>query len=462
MTFDSTIFLFAFLPVSFILYYITPARFKSLTLVIVSVFFYAWGGIVHTLLLAAAVFWNYAGGMMVGKRLHQRKRAKNMVMIVIGTDILFLIACTYTGQILRMMGNGLSDSRYFLVPMGISFFMLQNIAYIIDIYREDIIPQQDIVKFSAMIVMYPKIAAGPLVTCTSFAKQLDEPRISPGRCSDGILLFVRGLSKKVILGKSMSMIFETVRSLPDSHMSAVSAWLGCISFALCIYFTFGGYCDMAAGLSWMLGFELPENVNYPFLSTGIMDFWSRWMSTLWKWFCSYVYLPLCGGNPGGVAGFLSLLASWLLIGLWHGLNGTFVIWGIYFAVLLYVEGFVLGERLLRVPKGIRWFFTLILLMISWVFFFSPSVGEAFSYLGLLVAGGAGFLDAGAVGLLTDYGVLWITAVLFSTPLVSLVYEKILRGGRRWQIALNCAVYGALFILCIAGIVSGTGSKAIYF
>lgn len=463
MTFDSLIFLFAFLPVSFILYYVTPARFKNLTLVLVSALFYAWGGLAHTLILFVSVVWNYACGGMIGKYLGHGKRAKNIMMIAVGADIILLGVCRYAGQILKMTGNGMADSRYFLVPIGISFFMLQNIAYIIDIYREEIRPQKDIVKFAVMIVLYPKIIAGPLVSADEFAKQLDKRKLSFGKISDGVLLFLRGLSKKVILGNGMEMVFETVQALPAKQMSAAGAWLLCIAFAFRIYFTFGGYCDMAMGLSKMLGFELPENVNYPYLSTGIMDFWSRWMSTLWKWFCSYVYLPLCGGNPGGTMGFLSLLVTWFLIGLWHGMNGTFIIWGIYFAVLLYLEGFVLGEGLAKLPKGVRWFFTMVLLMISWVFFFSSSIGEAFSQLRyMIIGGGGGFVNAEAVSVLMDHGILWILAVFFSTPLFHRLYEWVIQGGRRWQVVLNCIVYIMLFVLCLAGIVSGSGSGFLYF
>lgn len=463
MTFDSTIFLFAFFPVSFILYYVTPAKFKNLMLVLVSILFYAWGGLVHTLILLMSVAWNYAGGVLVGKNPGRMKRAKNMMMFTVGVDIVLLGVCRYAGQILEMTGNSLADSRYFLAPIGISFFMLQNIAYIIDIYREEIRPQKDIVKFTALIVMYPKIIAGPLVSAGEFEDQLDKRKLSLAKIADGVLLFVRGMSKKVILGNGMEMVFETVQALPAGQMSVVSAWLGCIAFALRIYFTFGGYCDMAAGISRMFGFELPENVNYPYLSTGIMDFWSRWMATLWKWFCSYVYLPLCGGNPGGSMGFFSLLITWFLIGLWHGVSGTFVIWGIYFAVLLYVEGFVLGEGLAKVPKGLRWFFTMLLVMVSWVFFFSQSVGGAFSYLRfMLLGGGGGFIDAGAIALITDYGFLWILAVFFSVPLAHHIYERMIRGGRRWQTVLNCIVYVVLFMLCLAGIVSESGSGFLYF
>lgn len=463
MTFDSTIFLFVFLPVSFILYYVTPVKFKTLTLALVSVLFYAWGGLLHTLILIGAVFLNYAGGMMVERNLKHTKRARNAVMLIAGIDVLLLAVCKWAGQILGMAGGSLGDSRYFLVPLGISFFMLQNISYIIDIYREEITPQRNLVKFSAMIMMYPKITAGPLVSAGEFSGQLEKPKLSLGKCSEGLLFFVRGLSKKVILGNALGMLFDTVIALPDSHMSVVSAWVGSIAFALRIYFTFGGYCDMAEGLSRMLGFTLPENVNYPILSTGIMDFWSRWMATLWKWFCSYVYLPLCGGNPGGAAGFLSLFWTWVIIGLWHGLNGSFVIWGIYFAVLLYLEGFVFGEKLSKLPKVIRWFFTMLLLLVSWVFFFCGSAGEAFSYLRFMLAGGGGgFIDAGAIALLADYGVLLAAGILFATPLMSRAYEWLVHGGKQWQTVVNCVVYVILFVLCVAGIVSGEGSVNLYF
>lgn len=162
-------------------------------------------------------------------------------------------------------------------------------------------------------------------------------------------------------------------------------------------------------------------------------------------------------------GFLSLLVTWFLIGLWHGMNGTFIIWGIYFAVLLYLEGFVLGEGLAKLPKGVRWFFTMVLLMTSWVFFFSSSIGEAFSQLRyMIIGGGGGFVNAEAVSVLMDHGILWILAVFFSTPLFHRLYEWVIQGGRRWQVVLNCIVYIMLFVLCLAGIVSGSGSGFLYF
>lgn len=460
MTFDSTVFLFGFLPISFILYYVTPGKFKNLTLALLSVAFYAWGSPAHALVLLVSIIWNYIGGKVVSRA---RRKAKNIVFIIVGVDILLLFSCKYTGRILEIAGNGMADNRFLLVPIGVSFFMLQNISYIIDIYRGDTRPQQSIVNYAVLIAMFPKVVAGPLVSGADFEVQLTGRKLSAAKFSDGVLIFVRGLAKKVILGEAMYTVYQTVAVFPKGEISVMSAWLGCIAFALQMYFSFGGYCDMAIGLGRMLGFELPDNVDHPCMATGIMDFWSRWMTTLWKWFCSYVYLPLCAGNPVGSIGFLSLLVTWSLIGLWHGLNFTFVIWGIYFAILLFMEGFVLREAIEKIPGVIRWIFTTIFLMISWVFFFSTSVGEAVSYMGRMFGiGSHGLIDARALSVLVSNGVLWIAGILVGTPVFHIAYDKVIQGHRRWQIVVNCIVYALLFILCIAAVVSGTGHEMFYF
>lgn len=461
MAFDSTVFIFIFLPVSLILYYVTPEKFKNLVFVFESLIFYAWGEPVHALALAVAVIWSYGGALAVAGS-HNTRR-KTFALAAAGGDVLLFIVCRYTKDVLEMAGNSLAESRWFLAPIGVSFFMLQSIGYIIDVYRGDVKPKKNIVDVAVLIAMFPKVLAGPLVSCSEFEKQIVKRKFSWGRFSDGVLFFVRGMSKKVILGNGLWQVFQTVQSFPSSQMSAASAWLGSLAFALHMYFAFGGYCDMALGIGRMFGFELPENVDHPFMSVGIMDFWGRWMSTLWKWFCSYVYLPLCGGNPGGNMGFLSLLATWVLIGLWHGFDTSFVVWGIYFAVLLFLEGFVLGERLEKVPKFIRWFLTLLLLMVGWAFFFQPSAGKAFSYLGLMAGmGGSGFIDSKAVSIVTGYGSLWAAAFLFSVPLVRRGYEWLLRGEARWKTVINCVAYIGLFFISLAGIIAGSGHELFYF
>lgn len=462
MLFDSMIFLFGFLPVSLILYYLTPARFKNLMLVFLSMFFYAWGEPIHLFLLMFVTIWNYIGGKYVAKG-RRKGNAKTATFIVLGIDILLFVIFKYTGACLQIAGNELSENRFLMVPIGISFFMLQNIAYIIDVYRGDARIQKNLLNYAVFIMIFPKIVAGPLVSYSEFEEQITKRKLSWNKFSEGILRFIRGLVKKVLLGKAFMEMFEVFNSFSANQISALSAWMGCLAFASGIIFSFAGYCDMACGLGKIFGFDFPENTDYPCLATGIMDYWSRWMSTLWKWFCSYVYWPLCGGNPSGMRGFFALVSTWILIGLWHGMDATFVIWGIYFAILLYVEGFVFGQTFEKIPVVIRWGFTKILLMISWVFFFSPSMGEAFSWLKLMIGiGGHGFIDSRAVSMLSIYGGLLFLGVLSGVPWTGKIYEKLISGEEKWKTVLNCIVYILLFLLCVACIIQNGSREFFYF
>lgn len=464
MMFDSIVFLFIFFPVSLLIYYLTPGRFKNVVLVFLSLIFYAWGEPVHLCVLLGIILWNYAGGMFVA-RVAGRKKRKKMLAAVVGVDVLIFVLFKYAGTVFEYAGSPYADNRFLLVPIGISFFMLQSISYIADIYRGEAHPQKSIIKYALLICLFPKVVAGPLVQTGDFERQIARRKLSWGRFSDGMMLFVRGMTEKVILGNACREVFEAVQQFPASKMSVLSAWTGCGAFALWMYFSFGGYCNMAAGLGKVFGFEFPENVNYPCMATGIMDFWSRWQITVWKWFCSYVYLPLCKGNPAGAAGFFSLLVTWTVIGLWHGAEVTFVVWGIYFAVLLYMEGFVLRPVLKKFPRPVLWLGTMVFVMIGWVFFFSDSISGAFSYLGYMFgSGGSGLIDAKAVSLLTSHGVLLAVSLLAAVPVTARVYGRLAKGEKRWQVIFNGMAYTLLFLLCLAGIVSRSAaiSEAFYY
>ena len=227
MAFDSTVFIFIFLPISLILYYVTPAKFKNLTLVFESLAFYAWGEPVHTAVLAGAIIWNYAGALAVAGK-HKKSR-RTFALAVAGGDVLLLAVCKYAGDVLGMAGNGLAESRWFLVPVGVSFFMLQSIGYIIDVYRGEVKPKKNIIDAAVLIAMFPKVTAGPLVSCGDFEKQIAKRKFSWGRFSEGVLFFIRGMSKKVILGNMLWRVFQTIQLFPPSQMSAASAWLGCLA-----------------------------------------------------------------------------------------------------------------------------------------------------------------------------------------------------------------------------------------
>lgn len=418
-------------------------------LVFLSAVFYAWGEPIHLILLAFVVVWNYYCGRAIAKR-RRKGNARTVFFVAVGMDLVLFAGFKYAGTILELAGNELYKNRFLAVPIGISFFMLQSISYLIDIYRGEIRAQRSLLNYAVLVMLFPKIIVGPLVSCGEFEEQIAKRTLTWGKFSEGMLRFVRGLAKKAILGNAFLEMFDAFYAFPAGELSAFSAWLCCLSYALGIIFSLGGYCDMAAGLGRIFGFELPENVQYPCLATGIMDYWSRWFSTLWKWFCSYVYWPVCGENPKGARGFFSLLFTWILIGLWHGLDATFVIWGIYFAVLIYLEGFVIAGWREHFPAAVRWLVTLLLLLVSWVFFFSPTIGAAGAWLKHLAGiGGHGLIDARALSMVKDYAVLWVIGIFASIPLTRNIYEKALSGTGKWKTAVNCIVYGMLLFLSAA-------------
>lgn len=463
MRFDSTIFLFVFLPAALIVYYLVPRQLKNRVLVLMSVIFYAWGSPVHTLLILLLSFWNFLCGKRIYQYRKKPKRASHVLKSGILVNVFVLIVGKCAGKILGIAGSGLADSAFFAIPIGLSLIVLQSIAYLIDIYAGEEKPQKEFTNFAVLVLMFPKLIAGPLVSYEEFAPQLGTRKVTWNKAGEGAMMFVRGLGKKVLLGTSMGMVFSEIQNLDGSQVSVLTAWLGCISFALCLFFELDGYSDMSRGLGKLFGFELPENMNMPCLATSIMDFWGRFFITLWDWFRRYVYQAVCQVRPDSGMGFLYLAGTWILIGLWHGVNASFVVWGIYFAVLLFVEGFVLGARLDRLPQILRWFLTSVLLLISWVFFFSASLGEAGAYLMRMVGiGGHGFTDSNAVSLITGHIFLWLVTVLTQIPLLKELCHRWLAQAGKWQVITNAVVYGCLLVLCFAVVLTNTGDEFFYF
>ena len=455
MIFDSAIFLFAFLPIAIAALFFAPKRYSNLVLVLLSLVFYAWGNVPGVIVLILSIGINYIGAIQIGKVRGNKERAKKMLFIFCGIDLLLLILCKYVSSLIGAADFMAADNEMFLAPIGVSFYMLQNISYLVDVYFGETRVIENVVDYAAFISMFPKLIAGPLCATSQFEKQLKNRKVSVGRLCDGLLLFVQGFAKKIILGGGMYVIFEEITSLPGKETSALTAWLGCLAFAFRIYFELGGYFDMGKGLAKMMGMELPDNMNYPLLSKGIMDFWSRYMTTLWDWFRNYIYLPLSKGNVKGIYGFVCLCVTWVLMGLWHGPALHYVLWGLYFAVLIYLEGFVFYEFLEKIPSIIRWIMTLVLLLFGWALFFNPTIQSTGSYiLRLIGVGGSGFADARFMSLIADHAILWIAGILFATPLPDMLYRKIIWAGEKWQIIFNALVYACLFVLSVSAIMSG--------
>ena len=272
-----------------------------------------------------------------------------------------------------------------------------------------------------------------------------------------------GLGKKVLIANQAGEIFQTIANYKAAQMTTLSAWLGILAFMFQIYFDFSGYSDMAIGLMAIFGFEIPENFRHPYESKSITEFWRRWHISLGTWFKEYVYIPLGGSQKGSARTFLNIFVVWFLTGLWHGAAWNFVAWGLYYGIILIIEKYILSPVLDKLPSVVRHVYSIVLVVIGWVLFFSPSLGGAVRYLGMMFGAGAhGVADRESLYLLTTNLVLWIILIIGSTPLTDVRYQHMLRQKKWNTTLLNGIVYAVLFILCIAYLVTETYNPFLYF
>lgn len=277
------------------------------------------------------------------------------------------------------------------------------------------------------------------------------------------MYFIRGLAKKVLLANTSGMIFTEVTGLGKGNVSVLSAWLGAFAYMFQIYFDFSGYSDMAVGLGKMFGFEFCMNFNYPYIAKSITEFWRRWHISLSSWFRDYVYIPLGGNRVSKSRHIFNLMVVWFLTGLWHGAAWNFVAWGLYYGIILIIEKYILSPVLDKLPSVVRHIYSIVLVVIGWVLFFSPSLGGAARYLGMMFGAGAhGVADRESLYLLTTNLVLWIILIIGSTPLTDVRYQHMLRRKKWNTTLLNGIVYAVLLILCIAYLVTETYNPFLYF
>ena len=271
-----------------------------------------------------------------------------------------------------------------------------------------------------------------------------------------------GLAKKVLLSNTLGTTFYAVSAMAPGDVSVVTGWIGAISYSLMLYFDFSGYSDMAIGLAHMFGFEFGKNFDYPYLSASITEFWRRWHISLGAWFRDYVYIPLGGSRVSTGKHIRNLLVVWMLTGIWHGASWNFIFWGLYYGGLLLLEKFVLAKFLEKVPTILKRIGTVLLVVIGWVFFFSPSLGSAFGWLGAMIGiGGAGFVDGMALYHLAGSWLLVLVSAFAAFPIGTKLGSRIYRKSRT-MVALSVIWFALLLVLCIAGMMSSTYSSFLYF
>ncbi|MFI7845928.1 MBOAT family O-acyltransferase [Dorea amylophila] len=466
MLFSSIVFLFSFLPAVMILYYLLPVRFRNVILLLASLVFYAWGEPVYLFLMLLSILFNYFSGLDIARNLQDKRAAKRSLVFNLIINLAVLGFFKYEGFVLDTL-NGILPvhiSYHALpLPIGISFYTFQILSYIIDVYRGNVKVQTNLPNFALYVTMFPQLIAGPIVQYADVDEQLASREVSRTKFGEGSMYFIRGLAKKVLLANTSGMIFTEVSGLAKGNIAVMTAWLGAFAYMFQIYFDFSGYSDMAIGLGKMFGFEFNMNFNYPYVSKSITEFWRRWHISLSSWFRDYVYIPLGGNRVSKIKHIRNLLIVWFLTGLWHGAAWNFVAWGLYYGVILIIEKYLLSPVLDRLPDVVRHIYSIVLIVIGWVLFFSSSFGQAADYIRVMFGAGAhGFADRESMYLLTSNLILWLILIFGSTPLVHFRYEHMLRTKKWNTTIINSVVYAALFIVCIAYLVTETYNPFLYF
>ena len=464
MVFSSTIFLCVYLPLVLLGYYICPKKGKNLFLLIVSLIFYEWGEPKYVFLMIFSILVNYVFGLLMDKHRENKKRLKLLLVISVIIDLGLLSVFKYTDFIITninsVFGAGF-DLLNIALPIGISFYTFQAMSYTIDVYRDDVRVQRNLIDFGMYITMFPQLIAGPIVRYSDVQDQLAERNVTTADFSEGIMRFVVGLGKKVLLANQMGAVWTQIYAL-GGDISALMAWTGAAAYTFQIYFDFSGYSDMAIGLGRMFGFKFPENFRYPYESVSITDFWRRWHITLSTWFKEYLYIPLGGNRRGLARQALNLLIVWTLTGFWHGAGWNFVMWGLYYFVILFVEKLFLLKALDKLPRLFRHAYALLLIVIGWVIFASDDVSVMLPYLGSMF-GANGALGGMDVYTLLTRAALMVICCVASTELPKRLFVTAAgKMNEKAAFTVKSVLTLALLVLSVVFLIGDSYNPFLYF
>ncbi len=420
MVFSSIEFILYFLPVFFLIYGITPTKYKNITLLLGSLFFYAWGESKYCLLLLASVVVNYLFGLYLGwehqsgydknRRIDKRKKC------LLGLAILFNVALLFAFKF------GVDEVD---LPLGISFYTFQMLSYLIDVYRGEVRRARAILNFANYVTMFPQLTMGPIVKYGEVRNSFKDRAFSATGIQDGLGTFIVGLAMKVLLADRIGLLWHEVQVTGFESISTPLAWMAAVAYSMKLYFDFYGYSLMAIGLGRMLGFQLPENFHTPYMAHSVRDFYRRWHMTLGRWFCQYVYIPMGGNRKGELRTIANLLVVWLLTALWHGMTVNFLLWGglLVFCIIIerQIEKLGIGKRCKVLPHLYVWF----VILISWMCFANTDLSQLQVYLGRMfgMEFGVPIFTGGFRRALWDYKYLFIVGGLCCTGLVEKAYDK---------------------------------------
>ena len=471
MLFSSTFFLFIFFPAVLVMYYglARKQETRNMILLISSLLFYAWGEPKFVLVMLLSIGVNYIFGLRVDEHRKDGK-AKLYLTLMIVFNLVIMGIFKYLGFAVKSIndftGLGLTVPNIAL-PIGISFFTFQSISYVIDVYRGHGKVLKSPFDVGLYIAFFPQLIAGPIVRYETIAEEIHGRSETEADFASGIVRFIIGLTKKVLLSNQFALVADKAFGLQaDGGLSVGFAWLGAVAYMLQIYFDFGGYSDMAIGLGRMFGFHFNENFNFPYVATSITDFWRRWHISLSTWFRDYVYIPLGGNRVGKAKHVRNIFVVWLLTGIWHGANWNFMAWGVYFGILLIIEKFTGLGSFMSKTKVIGHIYAMFLVLFSWVLFRADSIQIAISYIGSM-------FGKNVVGMTSDMTILYFKEniiVLIAGIFACMPFSKI---AKKWFAVqelkvqyvakvLAMLVLAVFFFTSVAFLVKGTYNPFIYF
>lgn len=451
MSFSSISFLYFFLPLVGILYHVIPAFgkhrlfCKNLFLLLASLVFYILGSPIGLPYLFIVLFTGYAGGLLFEYLSDKRgiwKRVLFVFSILICVSLLFFF-------------------KYYepdSLPVGISFYTFQAIAYLADIYRGKCPAQKNPVTFCTFITFFPQLIAGPIVRYQDISLELNDRAVSLSEAADGLKRFLFGLFKKILVADQLAAII----AFWGTPSTVTLYWMVAIAYTLQIYYDFSAYSDMAIGMGRFFGFHLPENFNYPYISASITEFWRRWHMTLGSWFRDYVYIPLGGNRKYHVRNLLIVFA---LTGLWHGIGWQFFLWGLFYGILIVVEKLGLLKLLERLPKFISHVYTMLMVILGFVIFSAKSMPDALnSFAGMFGGLGLPVWNQDTAFFLKDFAVPFLMFVAFCLPILPAI-QKFMDAtptGRMVAKYASLLFYPFLLLLCSAWIIVETPQPFLYF
>lgn len=456
MTFTNLLFIFGFLPVSLLACCrIRNIRIQNVVLLVLSLLFYAWGNPAQLLLMIILILWTYFGGLQLENHRQDPWRRQQLILAgIVGVEIAVLAVYKYLNTWLVGLGQAPLD---LILPVGLSFYTFSLLSYIGDVYMEAVPAERNILDLSLYCAFFGKVNMGPISDYEQFIPQIRNRVMDRPHFFDGVQLFLRGLARKVILADQFSLIFTQLAG----NASLPGAWLSSLAYTFQLYYDFSGYSDMAIGIGKMFGFDIPENFNYPYIATNVQDFWRRWHISLSSWFRDYVYIPLGGSKVDNAKYIRNILVVWLLTGIWHGPNLTFIVWGLYYGLLILAHKFFLKPYMEKLPRPVQILLTFLMANVGWIFFSSPDIGQAFARLGQLIGIGAGGSARPALFMLSSYWLLYLLGFLFAAPAWPRLRRWILLRFKDEGVTIMLVLEVILFVICLAFIVSGTSRTFLY-